>query len=89
MERAIKSRKGKIWIIIVSLLLEKYNLSFVLIKYGFTNLELKHNITRHMFVLLNASFGIIITLYPIARAAGTFYQSAKDNAFVNVSNAKE
>ena len=40
-------------------------------------------------VLFSASFGIIITLYPIARAAGTFYQSSKDNAVVNVSNMKK
>ena len=33
-------------------------------------------------------FGVNLTLYPIARAAGAFYQSARNNAIVNVSNAK-
>ena len=33
-------------------------------------------------------FGVNLTLYPIARAAGAFYQSARNNAIVNVSNVK-
>ena len=39
-----------------------------------------------VFGTIRAFFGIIIILYPVARAAGAFYQSSRGNAIVNVSN---
>ena len=51
-----------------------------------------NNKTRRVSTLIGpifgAFFGVNLTLYPIARAAGAFYQSARNNAILNVSNAK-
>ena len=52
----------------------------------------ENNKTRRVSTLIGpifgAFFGVNLTLYPIARAAGAFYQSARNNAIVNVSNTK-